>query len=277
MLGSTKRLLNTARIYFDELGYSFHTTDNENVFDRLLDATFNTINHTKTFKDAIEAIKMFQYLDKHFNKIINAAYKYPEYFDSLEYGENEAISLMDDEESAGLYHVTNAIFGKWSEVGVLSVAYDGPFTFVYDDSRFSVYQDDPKYFLKYSVMSKEKMVLLDKNDEKLCIIKLNKNLEIELNNNHTNYEVDNQDGVSFFYRKGERQKSEDNYDAVMSWDIIDKNSKLGLARIQLYEDECDEELIFLFAAACLLIYRGMVETHHVALTSTVVVSNTFRH
>ena len=78
MLGSTKSLLATARAYFDELGYNFHTTDDSLDFEKLFDSMVYTINHTKEFSDTREAIKMFRFLDSKFEKIIDAVYKYPD-------------------------------------------------------------------------------------------------------------------------------------------------------------------------------------------------------
>ena len=259
MLGSTKELLNNARIYFDELGYHFHISEEEIDYLKFLNCFYNTIYHTETFKDAIEAIKMFRYLDKKFEKIIDAIYKYPEYFDSLEYGQNEILSLVSDEEAIGIHNLSNAVFEEWSDIILFGQTVDDSFSLMYEDSRFFVYKDDSKLFLRYSRLSKEKMVLVDNNDDKLAIIKLNNNLDIEISNNYTNYEVFNKDGITFLYRKGEKEKSEDNYDAILSWDILDKNSKVGLARFIIYEEEADEELIILLAASCLLLYKGVYE------------------
>ena len=280
MLGSTKELLNNARIYFDELGYHFHVNEEEINYEKFVNCFYDTLNHTETFKDAIEAIKMFKYLDNKFDKIVDVIYKYPEYFDSLEYGQNEILSLVNDDEAIGTYNVSNAIFEKWSDVFVLGQPIDEPFALVYEDSKFSVYNDEPTYFLRYSRVSKEKMVLVDKYDNKLAIIKLNKNLDIEINNNYTNYEVVNVDGVTFIYRKGEKEKSEDNYDAVMYWDILDKNSKVGLTRFTIYEEEADDELITLFAASCLLLYRGVYDASrslNVGLLAALSTSHIYRH
>ena len=277
MLGSTKELLNNARIYFDELGYHFRITDEQIDYEKFSKCFFNTLNHTKTFKDAIEAIKMYRYLDKKFMKIIDAVYKYPEYFDSLEYGKNEVLSLVSDDEAIGIYNLSNAIFEKWSDVVVSSQSLENIYTLMYEDSKFYVYEDKPKYFLRYSLLSKEKMVLLDKKGNKLAVIKLNKNLDIEIDNNYTNYVVDNVDGVTFIYRKEEKAKSEDNYDAMLSWDILDENSKVGLVRFEIYEEEADEELITLLAASCLLLFKGHADANHAGLIATLAAVNSFRH
>lgn len=260
MLGSTKELLNNARIYFDELGYHFHVNDEEINYEKFVNCFFNTLNHTDKFSDAIEAIKMFRYLDKRFDNIAKAIYKYPDYFDTLEYGENEVLSLVSDEDAIGTYNVTNAVFEKWSNIIVFGQSEDEPYSLLYKGSKFSVYEEDSNLFLRYSHLSKEKMILVDKNDNKLAIIKLNKNLDIEMSNNHTNYEVVNDDGLVYLYRKGEKEKSEDNFDAILSWDILEKNSKVGLARFILYNEEANDELIILLAAACLLLFRGAYES-----------------
>ena len=278
MLGSTKELLNNARIYFDELGYHFHISEEEIDYSKFLNCFYNTLYHTETFKDAIEAIKMFRYLDKKFEKIIDAIYKYPEYFDSLKYGQNEILSLVSDEEAIGTFNLSNAVFEKWSDIILFGQTIDESFGLMYEDSRFFVYENDSKLFLRYSRLSKEKMVLVDNNDNKLAIIKLNNNLDIEISNNYTNYEVVNDDGVTFLYRKGEKEKSEDNYDAILSWDILDKNSKVGLARFNIYEEEADEELIILLAASCLLLYKGVYDaSRSVGLLAALSTSHIYRH
>lgn len=277
MLGSTRELLNNARIYFDELGYHFHIDKDEIDYEKFTNCFYNTLNHTKTFNDAIEAIRMYRYIDKKFIKIISAIYKYPEYFDSLEYGQNEVLSLVSDEEAIGTYNISNAIFKKWSDIVVFGQSIGEPFALMHEDSRFFVYEDDSQYFLRFSHLSKEKMVLIDKNDNKLAVIKLNKELSIEINNNYTNYEAVNEDGVTYFYKKSEKEKTEDNYVAAMYWDILDENSKVGLTRFELYDEEADMELITLFAASCLLLYIGKIESAHAGLAVALSASHIYRH
>ena len=67
----------------------------------------------------------------------------------------------------------------------------------------------------------------------------------------------------------------------MWWDLIEKDSKLGVVRLELFEDEADEEILFLMAASCLLLYRGYAEgvntLSSARLTSAIAMTHILRH
>ncbi len=278
MLKSTKELLKLGRIYLEELGYSYHTEDEVIDLDKIFDGAVYCISHSKSFNDALEAIKMYRYLDKNIKKIVDVINKYPNYFDSLEHGKNEILSLVDDEECAGTYHVTNALDTKGESLLFIGDTEEDSGDFIYENSKYSLYGGASDYFIRFSKLNKEKMVLLNRDGEKLAIISIDSEAKMVLDNNYTDYDIEHYNDVALFYRKG-RKKTEDNFEALMYWNILSEKNPLGLARLEMYNEDANLELISLLSLACLLIIRRMLgsSSSAVGLLAALSAMNIVRH
>lgn len=85
----------------------------------------------------MEAIRMFQYCSKHWNKIDKMFKNKLETFNEYDYEGNSIIQVVDEEEAYGTYYVTNAINKKIKEVYAVSQSIDENFlTFDYKGSIF---------------------------------------------------------------------------------------------------------------------------------------------
>lgn len=265
MLPMTKDLLNKAHIAFDEFGYK-PSSDQISYVD-LYSCMVKTLNHTKELEDAIETIKLFHFLYKNFEKICSCVTKHYDYWQSLPYEGNEMLSLVDDDEATGVYFITNAFDKDFKHVYACShsLTDNNGVNVNYHLGKFSFEIDDPRYFLRFSKLSPSKMVLLDKSDNKLCVIVLSEDYQVFLENNKTDYEIVLYEGGMGIYKKsyikslGGYDPDTDNMLAFIEWDIIDEKVNLGIARLDFYGPDGDVELFLMFAMSCFLLFRSFIK------------------
>ena len=259
MLPRTKQFLEKVKIYFTELGYKFKTVD-ELDFDKFYDAFIDTLNRATSLSDFREALKMFRYLDKKFEKIIDCVCKYPEYYNSIDYNNRELISLSSRKESVGKYWITNVIFNEWSNIRYGGVTYDDVYRIDFDESKFLVFKD-ARYFLRYSKLSSSKMIIEDKNGNQICHLELTRKLNLRMTNNISDYDVvsDKEYNATYFCKKKNIGDYENKCDAIISWDMLE-NTELGFAEITVLNTKTNSELLYLVALSTMLLYRGIVET-----------------
>lgn len=278
MLKATEELLNLTRIYMDELGFDYHTKDEIIDYDKIYDGTMYAITHADSLEDAKEAIKMYRYLTKYSDRIVKAINKYPDYFDSLVHGKNEMLSLVDDEESEGTFYVTNALLDSDKEITLLSTSLEENGCLYHEKFKYSLYGYDSEYFLRYSKLNEEKMVIENKAGIKLCVLSLDNNADIVLKNNCTKYETSIYNGYVVFHEKGKHKISEDDFIAALCWDILDKKSIVGVARLDIFNEDADIELLTLLATSCLLIFKKkMKPSVNPGLVATLSSQVIFRH
>ena len=266
MLTRTAYLLLEAHTYFKEFGY--RPKSNDINFDEFLECAIKTIVRTKTFDDVHEAIRMYYFIYTQFDKICNKAKKYDYYWESLDYKGSKTINLVKKEEARGSYYVTNALTEDYNNVYVLSQSFDDDLLFhlCYKDKLFSLVDDEPEYYLRHSKLSSKEMVLLDEYKNKICVIKLTKDLNIELKDNLTDYDVIQDEGGVAIFKKDYLYSlaSYDDIDwykasAYIYWDCIEKDNYHGIARLDFYEEDADLELFILLAASTFLSFNKYIK------------------
>ena len=110
MLPITKKFLIKVHQIFDELGYRLMSS-NVNV-DDFQDAT---INHSKELEDCRKVINMYRFIIKRFKKVCSKIKKHYDFWKTLPYEGNETISLISDEETDGIYIITNGFSKNYKE------------------------------------------------------------------------------------------------------------------------------------------------------------------
>ena len=110
------------------------------------------------------------------------------------------------------------------------------------------------------------MKLFDKRDNCLCNIVLSDKLDIFLENNISPYELVIYDGfVGIYDRKYiDSLAPEEIIDtnkllADIEWDILKKNSKLGVAKLNIYAPDQDVEMLLLFATSTFLLFQRYMQ------------------
>ena len=256
MLKSTEQFLYTYKGYLEELGYHFKSKDEIDP-EKIFDCFISTIKRTKTYEDARQAIIMFKYIMKKMDRFIKYLYKYPDVYDSYEYGSPELLSLVDEEENMGDYWLMNGLFDKWDVIHVIVPGQDWV-TMQNDHGKFSLYgDDDSKYFLKCAKLNDRKVVICNSDGEKVCVAELDRNNNLVLNNNYSGYDIENDDGVVYF----SKEDNEEKHLAGMFWDVIEEKEDYVLVLFELYDKEADLELLMLLAASAMILYHNMVSSN----------------
>lgn len=256
----TRKFIETIKIYFDELNYR---ETKKLDYEKFETAFFKTLSCAKDLEDAIEAIRMFQYCSKHWNKIDKMFKTKLETFNEYDYEGNSIIQVVDEEEAYGTYYVTNAINKKIKEVYAVSQSIDENFlTFDYKGSNFFVYQDG-NYYISYSRLSNT-MKLFNKNKKCLCNIVLSEKGGILLKNNHTNFELIKYDDCIGVYQKEyiDSLHNKDKIDtnsllADIEWIPYGRKVKYGITQLNVYS-EVDEEILLLLSAATFLLFNHYI-------------------
>lgn len=248
---------------FDELNY--HENDCLN-FDDFMRAVAYTLSHCKDLCDAQNAVNLCRFCLKNGKKIEKIFKKKLSVFNEYYYEGSALISMVSDEESLGTYYITNGIWKKWNQIFVASSSFeDGFFVLNYRHGCFRVF-DDGEYYLKSSKMSSVKMKIFDKYKNCLCNVVLSKKYDIFLEKNITPYELVIYDDFIGVYdrRYIESLADADIIDtnrllADIEWDLIDKKSDLGVAKLNVYAPDQDIEMLLLLASSTFLVYKNYVD------------------
>lgn len=268
MTSRTMNLLIKAHDAFDELGYRPITPVIS--FDNLFKASLNTLNHTKDFQDGINVADLIQFLFKNFDKVCSKVKKNEYFWKTLAYNGRKLVSVVSDDEAIGTFFITNSIESKYKNVFVSTLNPENVnepclFDVSYRKRKFSIGDEDAQYYLSYSFISSKEMNLFDKNKKKICKIVIDDNFDVTLRSNFTNYEtITYEGGIGIYEKKYIRSihgKEPDTKEisAFIEWDILNKKSKFGLSRLELYKNEGDLELFILLAMSCFLLYKSYVD------------------
>lgn len=277
MLPMTRDFLIKAHEAFDELGYRPSTPSIS--FDKLQESAIKTLNHTKELEDSINAARMYQFLVKNFEKVCSKVQKHYDFWKTIPYEGNELIALVSDEEAQGTYFITNSFDSDYKRVFACGHSFDDDCVIGvnYSGGKFSFDDADQEYYLRFSKMSSTKMVLLDKNGNKKCIIVLSKDCNVFLENNNTDYEIVLYESGMGIYKKsyidslhGGEPDLEQLY-AFVEWDILEEKSEFGLARLDLYEADSDLELFMIFAMSCFLLFRSYIKGSTSSIVATSII------
>ncbi len=260
----TKNFIKTVHEAFDELNYRITKDLN---FDNFEKSAIRTLTHCKDLSDSIDAVRMYQFCLKKWNKIEKIFKHKLQQYNQYEYEGNSLISIVSDDESLGTYFITNGINRKIKDIFIASHSFDEEmFALGLTHGKFTVF-DDGEYHLKHSNMSSVKMKIFDKKKNCLCNIVLSENLGIFLENNQTPYElVVYDDFVGIFNRNYfETLADDDIIDtekmlADIEWDILGKKSELGVAKLNVYSADEDLELFLLFATSTFLIFQKYMQS-----------------
>ena len=256
----TRKFIETIRAYFDELGIDAKNGITEDEFEQ---AFTKTLNRCEDIADAKIAISIFRYCTKKWKKIEKMFLKHLQRWQEYNF-EGSSLNLVEDDDALGGYYITNALTNDYKDVVLTSASFDDEvYQFNYEHGKFMLNED---YYVKYSKTDPDIMKLFDKNDNKLCDIVLSKNFEIFLDKNLTKYHlVINEEAESPFVGIFEKSyidglKETDYIDfknmiADIEWDLLNKKSNLGIARLNLYKD-VNDDIIFYFAAATFLLFAS---------------------
>ena len=244
---------------FDELNY--HETERLD-YDIFEQSAVKTLTHCKELADAIDAVRMYQFCLKKWSKIERMFNRKLQAFNEYEYEGNSLISIVSDDEAFGTYYITNGINKKVNEIFVASHSFDEEmFALGFESGRFTVYEDG-NYYIKYSKMSSSKMKLSDNRNNCLCNIVLSEDCGIFLENNLTPYDLVVYDEFVGIYDRHyiAGLADTDIIDtnellADIEWDILEKNSNLGVAKLNVYADDPDLEMLLFFATSTFLVFQ----------------------
>lgn len=259
---------------FDELNYHEKRCLN---FDKFEKAAIRTLTHCKDLSDAIDAVRMYQFCLKEWTKIEKMFDRKLSIFNEYDYEGNSLISVVSDDDALGTYYITNGINKKVKEIFVASHSFDEEmFALGFGGGRFTVF-DDGNYYIKYSKMSSAKMKLFNHRNDCLCNIVLSEDLGIFLENNLTPYDlVVYEDFVGIYDRRYiDSLADTDIIDtekllADIEWDILEKKSDLGVAKLNVYALDQDLEMLLFFATSTFLVFQKYMlaqKTHYVMMRS----------
>ena len=261
MLRSTATLLALIHCFFDEIDYqpTSENLDGEEIMNHLID----TLNHAKGLEDALFILRFFKEYIKKENKFLKKFFKYPEFWDEIEYEGRKETNVVSEEEAIGVYHITNALSKDNEILYICSRVFEyGCCDFDYFDGFYSI-GEEPKYYMRKSRMSSDELVLTNDDRKVIATIAIDDDLNVYLKNNKTRYElVAYEQGVGFFessYIYSLRSKEEPDLEkeckAFVQWDIVDKKGNSGLSRLESYDDNADVDLLMILAASCFLVFK----------------------
>ncbi|MCI7058554.1 MAG: hypothetical protein MR979_05750 [Mollicutes bacterium] len=262
MLARTMTYLEQVNDAFTQLGYC--PTSLNFSFEEIKDATIKTLNHTKRLDDGVNVIRKYQFLSKEFEKACTKINKHYDYWKKRRYKWKKSIETVSDEETEGVYFVTNELEYNWKKLCVCSHSFgDNCYVDInYRNSCFGLDDSKSNYLLRFSKINSKKMVILDRTGEKKCTVTMECQ-GICLQKNSLCYEIESTLDGLWIYKKNYLNSLSDfekpkikNACALIQWDVTDIKNNLGLARLELYDSNSDLELFLLFAASCLLLYRS---------------------
>lgn len=256
----TRRFIEKVHVAFDELNYHETAAFDFNAFEK---AAVKTLAHCAELDDALVAVRMYCFVSKNRRKIEEMFDRKLQTFNEYAY---EGGSLSDNAD--GSIYITNAIYNKIHEVCMVSQGFEPDDTFYgfeYKGGKYTVF-DDGNYYMKYAKLSSVKMKIFDKENKCLCNIVLSEELGIFLEKNLTPYELVVYDDLVGIYNcsyieslSGSDLINPDKMLGCIQWDIIDKNSDFGVAKLNIFVDDEDYEMLSLFAASTFLLFANMIK------------------
>jgi hypothetical protein len=263
----TKKFIEKVHDAFDELNY--HETKQLD-FESFEKAATKTLTHAKELSDAIDVVLMYQFCLKKWNKIEKIFNKKLHIFNNYSYEGNSLVETVSDEDSLGTYYITNGINNKVKDIVIASNSFEEEiFSLGLKNGRFTIFEDG-EYYIKYSKMSSVKMKLFDNKNDCLANIVLSENLGVFLENNKTEYElIVYDDFIGIYDRKYIESLSDtDLIDtekllADIEWDILEKKSKLGVAKLNIYNSDADLEMLLLFATSTFLVFQKYLQAEKI--------------
>lgn len=235
----------------------------------------NTIARAENLEEATLAIDSANWCFRKWGKINKAAAKFPEAFS---FKDNRGrIKLIKVEDAVGDYWLTNGLQAKTKGINLIWYDKENPIMGVgYKRRAFHMFTDG-EYSLKFSFWTYKTMKLFGKSC-KVCDIVLDKDMRMILKNNLTKYHIyDDGKNVPVIYEKSyiaslsEREKPKiENAIATIESDILDtKRDHLGLARLSVYKEEVDLEVLLFFAMSSFLLYGNRFKQYRLGLMTSI--------
>lgn len=237
----TRKFIEKVHNAFDELNYHETNLLNYGNFER---SFVKTLTHCKELIDAKNTLSIYRFCIKKWGKIQKIFDRKLKIFNIYKFEGNSLISTVSNDEANSSYFITNCINGDVDEVFVASHSL-GENLYVINSKggKYTAFENG-NYYIKYAKMSAVKMKLFNRNDKCLCNIVLSENLGIFLEENFTPYEIVVYDDFVGIYERSyiNSLKDKDIIDtskllADIEWDMIDKKSDLGVAKLNIYTNE----------------------------------------
>lgn len=243
---TTKGFIKKVHDIFDELNY--HET-RQLSFDCFKQSVVRTLTHCKDLSDAINTVRMCKFCLKRWQKIEKVFKRKLTLYNEYASEGSSLISTVTDNEALGTYFITNGINCIIKEIFVVSHSFgDNILTIGYRGGKFAFTQHG-NYYIKYAKMSAAKMKLFDNKGKCLCNIVLSENAGIFLENNKTPFDLILYDDYIGIYERRYLNSLSWNdiidtnkLTADIEWDILEKKSDFGLAKLCVYATNEDFEL-----------------------------------
>lgn len=259
MFQFTKDYLIKIHNIFDELGYIFE--DKDLSFNDFFNFGIKKLNRSYEFEESIEIIKLMKVIIKDFSKIKDLIKNNFDFWKNIPF-KNKKIQF--DEEFLSSFYLTNAFY-NYKNICITNFLFQDEKTYEVIPSygRYS-FRKNNNYSLKFSLLSKNKMYILDKYDNKLCSISLDKKLNICLKDNKTNFIlIPCESGLAIYDKNyinqlNGKKLDEDNMLGFILWDLIEENSRCCLARLDIYNINSDIELFLLLTMSSIILYNSYI-------------------
>lgn len=257
MFQFTKDYLIKIHNIFDELVYIF--VDKDLSFNDFFCFGIKKLNRSYEFEESIEIIKLMKVIIKDFSKIKDLIKNNFDFWKNIPF-KNKKIQF--DEEFLSSFYLTNAFY-NYKNICITNFLFQDEKTYEVIPSygRYS-FRKNNNYSLKFSLWSRNKMYILDKYDNKLCSISLDKKLNICLKDNKTNFILIPCKSGLAIYDKNYNQKNnnidEDKMLGFILWDLIEENSRCCLARLDIYNINSDIELFLLLTMSSIILYNSYI-------------------
>jgi len=201
-------------------------------------------------------------------KLFEGYHKHSEYFKSLQFKGNDILQLEKEEDCAGIYVITNALFKRKTDCFIFDL--NNYFEIINNKNIYYLDTKDFEIYVKQSKWKKYEYNFYDKTNSKFLFkITCNDNLDVYLTNNFTSLDIlINKNGMPEIIDKTIKEK--DNVIASIFSDIMGKNYKHGIARIIFYKEVDDYiwEICILIAMCTYMIYNNKllaIHNHYIAM------------
>ena len=257
MFQFTKDYLIKIHNIFDELVYIF--VDKDLSFNDFFCFGIKKLNRSYEFEESIEIIKLMKVIINDVSKIKELIKNNFDLWKNIPF-KNKKIQF--DEEFLSSFYLTNAFY-NYKNICITNFLFQDEKTYEVIPSygRYS-FRKNNNYSLKFSLWSRNKMYILDKYDNKLCSISLDKKLNICLKDNKTNFILIPCKSGLAIYDKNYNQKNnnidEDKMLGFILWDLIEENSRCCLARLDIYNINSDIELFLLLTMSSIILYNSYI-------------------
>lgn len=279
MLKRTRNLLIDTHLFLESINYDFNNDSSFNL-DKIINTILLNINRTSKYDDAFYLYDNFCKIIKNFDKIAKKVKKYNAFWNSIEC-DTEKIELNSSENSIGNYYLSNIYENNYKKVFLQAESLDNLALYEFVNNKHQICSDlfDNPYYFEFAKKS-TKAYILNPNKEKLCTVELI-DCEVTLKDNKTIYDIIKvKDSVYGIFNKDYISAHKDDYDieeclAIFHWTIVDFETYLGFAEIQIFEESDDLNLFLLLALSGFTLYAHNLSSMQASSHSSVVASMIF--